>query len=116
MTFDEFVKFRDIRLKDNEHKKVIELFYPHLRSVSGNERSLPLVLEKFLSVDLSDVSVVTACFNGVNDSSKPPYENVDLYIKLSNGMKVFVYGRKIQPLKQLNKDEYVIVTDNSINE
>ena len=65
-------------------------------------------LEKYIGVNLSGVSVVTACFNGVNDGTIPPCDNVDLYIKLSNGVKVFVYGRETQDLKQLNKDKFVI--------
>ncbi len=108
MTTDEFINYRDIKVKDNEHRKVIELFYPYLRSVSGDERLLPTFLEKHLDIDLSGVSVVTACFNGVNDGSKPPCENVDLYIKLSNGVKVFVYGREIKNPNHLNQNEYVI--------
>ncbi|MBQ6931656.1 MAG: hypothetical protein IJN38_05940 [Clostridia bacterium] len=108
MTLDEFITYRNIKVKDNEHRKVIELFYPYLRSVSGDERLLPAILEKYIGVNLSGVCVVTACFNGVNDGAIPPCDDVDLYIKLSNGVKVFVYGRETQDLKQSNKDEYVI--------
>lgn len=108
MTADEFIIYRDIKVKDNEHRRVIELFYPYLRSVSGDERLLPTFLEKHLNMDLSGALVVTACFNGVNDGSTPPCDNVDLYIKLSNGVKVFVYGRETQNINPLNKNEYVI--------
>ena len=109
MKLNEFIKQRDIKVRDNEHLRVIKCFYSYLRSVSGDERLLLSVLEKTLGIDLSDISVVTACFNGVNDGSKPPYDNVDLYIKLSNGMKIFVYGRKQEKLAELKESEYVII-------
>lgn len=112
MTADEFINNRDIKVKDNEHRKVIECFYPYLRSVSGDERLLPSILEKYLNMDLSGVSIVTACFNGVNDGSTSPCDNVDLYIKLSNGVKVFVYGREIKSINPLNQNEYVINLNN----
>ena len=108
MTFEQFIKQRDIKVRDNEHLRVIKCFYLYLKSVSGNERLLPSVLGKLLGIDLSDVSVITACFNGVNDGSKPPYDNVDLYIKLNNDIKVFVYGRKQERLTDLKENEYVI--------
>lgn len=66
---NEFIKHKDIEVRDNEHLRVIKCFYPYLRSVSGDEHLLPSALEKILGIDLTDVSVVTACFNGVNDGS-----------------------------------------------
>ena len=108
MTFEQFIKQRDIKVRDNEHLRVIKCFYLYLKSVSGNERLLPSVLGKLLGIDLSDVSVITSCFNGVNDGSKPPYDNVDLYIKLNNDIKVFVYGKKQERLTDLKENEYVI--------
>ncbi len=108
MTVEEFIKKRDISIKDNEHLRVIKCFYPYLRSVSGDKHLLPSILEKILGFELSDVSVVTSCFNGVNDGSQPPYEDVDLYIKLSNDIKIFVYGRKQAHLPTIKENEYVI--------
>ena len=108
MILEEFIKNRDIKVRDDEHLRVIKCFYSYLRSVSCDERLLPSVLEKILGVDLSDVSVITACFNGVNDGSQPPYNNVDLYIKLNDNVKVFVYGRKQEHLTELKENEYVI--------
>ena len=102
------MELKNIIVRDNEHLRVIKCFYPYLRSVSGDEHLLPSVLEKLLGIDLTDVSVVTACFNGVNDGSNPPYDNVDLYIKFTNGIKVFVYGIKQQYLTELKENEYVI--------
>ena len=108
MELDKFIQERDVKVRDTEHLKVIKCFYPYLRSVSGDEHLLPSALEKILGIDLTDVSVVTACFNGVNDGSKPPYDNVDLYIKFTNGIKVFVYGRKEEIFTDLKENEYVI--------
>lgn len=108
MNFDEFIKQKDIKIRDNEHLKVIKCFYPYLRSVSGDEQLLPSFIGNILGVDLSNVTVETACFNGVNDGSQPPYDTVDLYIKLSNNTKVFVYGRELERLDELKENEYVI--------
>ena len=108
MELYEFIKLRDIKVRDDEHLRVIKCFYPYLRSVSGDDHLLPSILERILGVYLSDVSVITACFNGANDGSKPPYDNVDLYIKLNNEIKVFVYGRKQEQLTELKENEYVI--------
>ena len=108
MEINKFIELKNIIVRDNEHLRVIKCFYPYLRSVSGDEHLLPSALEKILGIDLTDVSVVTACFNGVNDGSKPPYDNVDLYIKFTNGIKVFVYGRKEEIFTDLKENEYVI--------
>ncbi len=108
MRFDEFIKQKDIEIRDNEHSKVIKCFYPYLRSVSGEEQLLPSLIGSIVGFDLSNVTVETACFNGVNDGSKPPYDNVDLYIKLNNDIKVFVCGRKLEHLYELKDNEYVI--------
>lgn len=108
MKLEEFIKQRDIKVRNNEHLRVIKCFYPYLRSVSGNEHLLPSVIEKILGIDLSNISVVTACFNGVNDGSQPPYNNVELYIKLNNDIKVFVYGKNQDSLTDLKENEYVI--------
>ena len=108
MILEEFIKQRDIKVRNDEHLRVIKCFYLYLRSVSGDERLLPSVLEKLLGIDLTDISVITSCFNGVNDGSKPPYDNVDLYIKLNNGIKVFVYGKKQERITDLKENEYVI--------
>ncbi len=108
MNLEEFVKHRDIKVRNDEHLRVIKCFYPYLRSVSGDEHLLPSILGKILGVYLFDVSVITACFNGVNDGSQPPYNNVDLYIKLNNDIKVFVYSRKKKQLTDLKENEYVI--------
>jgi len=108
MELDKFIQERDVKVRDTEHLKVIKYFYPYLRSVSGDDSLLQANLEKILDVSLSGVSVVTACFNGVNDNSQPPYDNVDLYIKLSNNIKVYIYGRNQEHIVELKENEYVI--------
>lgn len=108
MEFNEFIELKNIKVRNDEHLRVIKCFYPYLLSVSGDENLLPSVIGRILDIDLTDVSVVTACFNGVNDGSKPPYDNVDLYIKLNNDIKVFVCGRKQEHLTELKENEYVI--------
>lgn len=108
MILEKFIKQRDMKVRNDEHLRVIKCFYLYLRSVSGDERLLPSVLEKLLGIDLTDISVITACFNGINDDSQAPYDNVDLYIKLNNDIKVFVYGRKQEHLTELKENEYVI--------
>lgn len=108
MKLEGLIKQRDIKVRDDDHFRVIKCFYPYLRSVSGDENLLPSVVGRILGIDLTDVSVITACFNGVNDGSKPPYDNVDLYIKLNNGIKVFVYGKNQDHLTELKENAYVI--------
>lgn len=109
MELSEFIKQRNIKVKNNVHLRVIKCFYPYLRSVSGDEHLLPSVLEKILDIDLTDISVITACFNGAKDGSQSPCNNVDFYIKLSNDVKVFVYGKKQEILTDLKGNEYVII-------
>lgn len=48
MTLEKFIKLRDIKIRDNEHLKVIKCFFPYLRSVSRDERLLPSLLENIL--------------------------------------------------------------------
>ena len=43
-TFDEFLHFRDIGVRDINHEKIIRLFYGYMQSVTGNERLLPNIL------------------------------------------------------------------------
>lgn len=99
---------KDIQIRDNEHLKVIKCFYPYLRSVSRDEHLLPSLIGNVLGVDLSNVTVETACFNGVNDGSDSLYVTVDLYIKFNNDIKVFVYGRQPQNFVDLKENEYAI--------
>ena len=50
MILEEFIKQRDIKVRDDDHLMVVKCFYPYLRSVSGDEHLLPSVLEKILVI------------------------------------------------------------------
>lgn len=108
MTFDEFIVFRNTKIKNNDHKRIGRLFYPYLSSVSGDTTKLPRLLGSIISVDLSGRLAITGCFNGINDDTVPPCDDVDFYVKLDNGIKIFVYGRIIKETHRLNENEYVI--------
>lgn len=108
MTVDQFISFKKVKIKDADHKKVVNLFYRYLQSVSGDERLLPSIIGNMLGIDLTDIVVLTGCFNGVNDGTVPPYDNVDLYIKLNNGIKVYIYGRQLDGAVVLSENEYVV--------
>ena len=108
MTVDEFIIFRDVKIKDNDHKRIVRIFYPYLQSVSGDKFLMPSILGKLLGMDLRDAFVITGCFNGMNDDTPAPYGDVDFYIKLSNGMKVFVYGKRQMESVSLKENEFVI--------
>ena len=81
---------------------------------------MPSILGKLLGMDLRDAFVITGCFNGVNDDTPAPYGDVDFYIKLSNGIKVFVYGRIPMNSVTLKENEFVVfvnsdtITDNVV--
>lgn len=108
MTLDEFIEFRNTQIKNNDHKRIVKLFYPYLKSVTGDPSLLPVLIGKIIDMDLSGALAVTGCFNGINDNSTAPYDDVDFYIKLDNGIRIFVYGRVIKETVSLNENEYVI--------
>ena len=120
MTVDEFIIFRDVKIKDGNHKRIVQLFYSYLQSVSGDKFLMPSILGKLLGMDLRDAFVITGCFNGVNDDTPAPYGEVDFYVKLSNGIKVFVYGTRPMDSVTLKENEFVIfvnsdmITDNIV--
>ena len=111
MTVDEFIIFRDVKIKDDDHKRIVRIFYPYLQSVSGDKYLLTSIFGKLLGIDLAEVFVTTGCFNGVNDDTPAPYGDLDFYVKLSNGIKVFVYGRNPMNLVTLKENEFVIVVN-----
>lgn len=109
MTFEEFLAFRDVRIKHKAHEKIVRMFYPYLASVSGNARLLPDMLGGLLGLDFSSVSVTGGCFNGAPDGIAPPYDDVDFFIRLSNGLLVFVYGNvPAGASAELSDGEYVL--------
>ena len=75
---------------------------------------LPSILGKLLGIDLADAFVTTGCFNGVNDYTPAPYGDVDFYVKLSNGIKVFVYGKRPMDSVTLKENEFVIFVNSDI--
>jgi len=96
MTFDEFLLFRNVIVRDGNHEKIIRLFYGYMQSVTGNERLLPNIIGELLNIDLSSVTAKTACLNGIFDGNEPLYDNVDLYIKFDNDIIVYVFGSERQ--------------------
>ncbi|MCL2408831.1 MAG: hypothetical protein FWC96_04360 [Oscillospiraceae bacterium] len=109
MTFDEFITFRDLKIKNKDHERVVKAFYVYLSSVTGNPRLLPDEVGRIINIDTSSLAVSTGCFNGIFDDTIPPYDDVDFYIKLSNGICIFVYGRvQSDTLKELNDNEYIV--------
>ncbi|MBP3321929.1 MAG: hypothetical protein J6M12_06215 [Clostridia bacterium] len=111
MTVDEFIVWRDVKIKDDDHKRIVRMFYPYLQSVSGDKYLLPSILGKLLGIDLADAFVTTGCFNGVNDDTPAPYGDVDFYVKLSNGIKVFVFGKRPMDSVTLKENEFVILVN-----
>lgn len=117
MTFDEHLIYRDIKIKNENHERIVKLFYIYAGSVTGNSRLYPDLMSRLLDVDLSSASVQTACLNGIFDGIKPPYNDVDLYIKFDNDIRVYVYGSiHNEQLREIEENEYIlIVLANDIN-
>jgi len=109
MTLEQFIEFRNTEIRNESHKRVVELFYKYLFSVTDDRRLLPDLIGKLLSVDLSDTVTRTACFNGILDGSVDPFADVDLYIKFENNIIVYIYGgEQIIENVKLRENEYVI--------
>jgi hypothetical protein len=70
---------------------------------------LPDLIGSLLNIDLSETVTRTACFSFIEDGTVAPYENVDLYIRFDNNIRVFVYGEapagETAPLRE---NEYVL--------
>jgi len=109
MTIDEFILFRDVIIKNDDHKRVVNAFYGYLSSVSGNSRLLINEVGRIINIDISSLSLNKGCFNGIFDNTVPPYDAVDFYIRLSNDVCVFMYGNIPRtPLKKLKDNAYVV--------
>lgn len=117
MTFEEFLIYRNVAVKNSDHKRIIKMFYKYSGSVSGNNRLLPDIIGRLLNIDTSSYIVSTSCFNGIFDSTEPPYEGVDLYVRFNNDIRIFIYGSiPLSPLKELKDNEYVIfILSDNIN-
>ncbi|MFA7673697.1 MAG: hypothetical protein WCY62_07585 [Clostridia bacterium] len=115
MTFEEFLVFRNVKIKNSDHERIVRLFFVYLESITGNKRLLPDLIGQLLDIDLSSTTVPSGCFNGIFDGTEPPYNDVDFYMKLSNDLKIFIYGSIRDHIeKELEDNEYVvfIITDN----
>lgn len=116
MTFEEFIAFRDVQIKNLNHERIVRIFYKYLESVTQNNRLLPDLICKIIDIDSSSLTVSTGCFNGIN--TIPPYDDVDFYIILSNDIRVFIYGSiSVKTLRALKDNEYVLfVLTDDIND
>ena len=109
MTFEEFVRFREVQIRDLTHERIVRLFFSYLASVSGEGRRLPELVGGLLDIDLSKANATTGCFGGMPEGEVAPYENVDFYIRFDSDIRVFVYGAvPCVELKLLGEDEYVL--------
>lgn len=119
LSFDDFVKLRDVEIRNKDHKRIVRMFYPYLTSVCGISEALSAILGKIIGIDFSGTSIITGCFSGINDGSAAPYGNPDLYCKWDDGKRVYVYGTIVQGgLSVLKENEQVLfalsdtITDN----
>jgi len=109
MTFDEFKSFRNVKIKNKNHERVVKAFYIYLSSVTGNPYLLPNEISRILNIDTSTLTIKTGCFNGVFEDIVPPYDDVDFYVKFNNDVCLFLYGRiPSDTLKELKDNEYVV--------
>jgi len=109
MSFEEFLIFRDVNIKNPDHERIARLFHPYLYSVTGDKRLLPDLIGQLLDIDLSDTVTRTACLNEIFDGTDDPYEDVDLYVRFQNDIRVFIYGNhRHKTNTQLGEKEYVI--------
>jgi len=117
MTVEDFIHYRDVIIKNPAHERVVQAFYGYLSSVTGNPRLLPDVMGQIFDIDTTELTVEKGCFNGVNDDTTPPYEDVDFYVKFDNGLCVFVYGKMPhEDLIELESHAYVafLLSDGSL--
>jgi hypothetical protein len=119
MTCDELIAACGIRIRDDNHYRVTRIFCSYCSRVSGKSGLWAEVMCKILGIDFSGITMTTGCFNGVNDGTEPPYGNLDCYIKMSDGTKIYIYGAvQDGELKHLKDNEYVLfalsdtITDN----
>ena len=108
MSFNEFLIFRDVKIRDDDHKRIVSLFYPYLFSVCGDLSKLPKIIGEILSEDFSSVKVKTACFNQNNEKIYP-YDPIDFYVLFDNGVEIYIYGTLNQEsFVHLESDQFVI--------
>lgn len=109
MTFDEFLAFRDVKIKNEGHERIVRLFFPYMESVSGDARLLPDLLGRIIGADTSATAVPSACVNDISDGTEPPYPDVDFYARLGDGTRIFVYHSVRSNIQRVpKKDESVV--------
>jgi|GEM_PF-6972630 Regulators of stationary/sporulation gene expression len=64
MTFEEYLSYRDVNIKNEVHERIVKLFYGFAGSVTGDSRLYPNLISGLFDIDLSFAEVKTACFNG----------------------------------------------------
>jgi len=110
MTYDEFILYRDTQIRSKSHEKITRLFYTYLGSVTGNSQTFTDLFSYLLNVDFPPETTQSACFNGIFDRTEPPYDNVDLYVKFSNDICVYVYGAALgEQVREMKENEYAII-------
>ena len=109
MSFDEFLSFRNVKIRNKDHERIVRMFYPHLTSVCGVPEALSRVIGEIIGVDFSGASIITGCFNGTNDDTIAPYGTPDLYCKWDSGIQVYLYGALPKSnFLALQPNEYVL--------
>lgn len=109
MSFDNFLTFRDVKIRNKDHERIVRMFYPYFWSVCGVQDALSKVIGKIIGVDFSETTIMTGCFNGIGDGGSAPFGIPALYCKWENGIRVYVYGTFPECSRiTLNKNEYVL--------
>ncbi len=117
MGFDEFLRYRNIKIRNKGHERIVRMFYPYLSSVCGVPNALSKVFGKIINFDFSDTAIITGCFNGISDGVLSPFGNPDFYCKWDNGIRVYVYGALPESdMVALKENEYVLFVLSKGNE
>ncbi|MCL2405041.1 MAG: AbrB/MazE/SpoVT family DNA-binding domain-containing protein [Defluviitaleaceae bacterium] len=108
MTFEEFLLYRDVKIRDATHERVARMLYGYLGSVTGNNRLLPDLMGHLLGIDASLLTVPACSYSNIFETT-PPYDKTDYFVKLSNDIQVYIYGNIMsEPLRALIDNEYVV--------
>lgn len=109
MSFDEFLNFRNVKIRNKDHERIVRMFYSYLTSVCSVPEALSRLIGEIIGVDFSGASILTGCFNGKNNGIAAPYGTPDLYCKWDNGIHVHVYGTLPKSnFTALQPNEYVL--------
>ncbi len=110
MSYDEFLSFRNVTIRDRNHERIVRMFYPFLTSVCGVPEALSKIMGMILSVDFSKTSIATGCFNCNPEGNAAPYKiTPDLYCRWDNNVQLYIYGAVPEcELMALKDNEYVL--------